>query len=127
AKCHYCEALSFRSDEENTVKEKEYSLPIQTWRNYTTISDKLVKWIEEERKIKQFVLQELNITEEKYYQPALGKETNNIVFNYFEGEKLVNKKYRSGGKHFTQTTGGKPIFYNINSVIDSEEVYIVEG
>ena len=56
AKCHYCEALSFRSDEENTVKEKEYSIPIQTWRNYTTISDKLVKWIEEERKIRQFVL-----------------------------------------------------------------------
>lgn len=126
-KCFRCEALTFRPDEENTVKEKEYTLPIQTWRNYTAISDKLVKWIEEERKIKQFVLQELNITEEKYYQPALGKETNNIVFNYFEGEKLVNKKYRSGGKHFTQTSGGKPIFYNINSVIDSEEVYIVEG
>lgn len=125
-KCHYCEALTFKEDT-HEVKEKEYTLPIQTWRNYTNLSDKMVKWIEDERKIKQFVLEELNITEEKYYQPALQKEVNNIVFNYFEGEKLVNKKYRSGGKHFTQSTGGKPIFYNINSVIDSEEVYIVEG
>lgn len=52
---------------------------------------------------------------------------NNIVFNYFEGEKLVNKKYRSGSKDFTQTKGGKPIFYNINSIIGEDECYITEG
>lgn len=125
-KCHYCEALTFRP-EENEPNEKQYTPPIQTWRNYTTLSDKLVKWIEETRKIKQFTLNELNVTEEKHYQPAIKKEVNNIVFNYFEGEKLVNKKYRSGGKHFTQSTNGKAIFYNINSAIDSKHVYIVEG
>lgn len=125
-KCHYCEALTFK-DNTNDIKEREYTLPVQTWKNYTKLSDNLVKWLETERKIKQFTLQELNVTEEKYYQPAIGKEVNNIVFNYFEGEKLVNKKYRSGGKHFTQSTGGKPIFYNINSAIDSKDVYIVEG
>lgn len=125
-KCHYCEALTFRPDE-TEPNEKEYIPPVQTWRNYTTISDKLVKWIEETRKIKQFTLNELNVTEEKHYQPALKKEVNNIVFNYFEGEKLVNKKYRSGGKHFTQSTNGKPIFYNINSIIDCDSAYIVEG
>lgn len=124
-KCHYCEALTFRDD--NEPAEKEYTMPVQTWKNYTNLSDKLVKWIEETRSIKQFVLQELKVTEEKYYQPAIGKEMNNICFNYFEGEKVVNKKYRSPQKHFTQSTGGKPIFYNINSVIDSKEVYIVEG
>lgn len=40
---------------------------------------------------------------------------------------MVNKKYRSGNKDFTQTKNGKPIFYNINSVIGAETVYIVEG
>ena len=69
----------------------------------------------------------LGVTEEKYYQPAKQKEVNNIVFNYFEGETIVNKKYRTSDKKFTQSKGGKPIFYNINSVIDAEEVYIVEG
>jgi twinkle protein len=125
-KCHYCDALTFR-DDNNETSEKEYTMPVQTWRNYTNLSDTLVKWLENERGIKQFVLQELKVTEEKYYQPAIKKEVNNICFNYFEGEKVVNKKYRSGGKHFTQSTGGKPIFYNINSVIDSKQVYIVEG
>src|SRR5690606_2777830 len=125
-KCHYCEVLTFREDETKTEKE-EYTLPVQTWKNYTDLSEKLVKWLETERGLNQFVLKEMNITEEKYYQPQIGKEVNNIVFNYFEGEKLVNKKYRSPNKCFTQSTGGKPIFYNINSVIGAKEVYIVEG
>lgn len=51
----------------------------------------MVKWIEEERKIQQFTLKELRVTEEEYYQPQLGKKVNNIVYNYFEGDVLVNK------------------------------------
>ena len=62
-----------------------------------------------------------------YYQPKHKKEVNNLVFNYFEGSKVVNKKYRTGSKDFTQSAGGKPIMYNINSVIGAEEVWIVEG
>lgn len=126
-KCFYCEALTFRDDEPKEYTEKTYTLPEQTWSNYTNISDKLVKWVEEERKIKQFTLKDLGVTEEKHYQPQKGKEVNNIVFNYFEGSKVVNKKYRSADKKFTQTTGGKPIFYNINSLRDQTEAYIVEG
>ena len=124
-KCHYCEALTFK-DNTNDI-ETTYTLPPQSWSNYTSLSDKLVKWVENERKIQQNVLKELQITEEKQYQPALGKEVNNLVFNYFEGERLVNKKYRSGDKKFTQSTNGKPIFYNINAIVDAKEVYIVEG
>lgn len=122
-KCFYCEALTFRQENET----KQYNLPPQEWKNYTKLSDQLVKYIENERKIYQTTLVSLGITEEKYYQPKKLKEVNNIVFNYFEGDKLVNKKYRSSDKCFTQTTGGKPIFYNINSIIGESECYIVEG
>lgn len=125
-KCFYCEALTFR-DSIQQQTEKTYQLPVQDWRNYTNISDKLVKWVESERKIAQSTLIDLGVTEEKYYQPKHKKEVNNIVFNYFEGETVVNKKYRSGDKSFTQSAGAKNIFYNINSVIGAEEVYIVEG
>lgn len=125
-KCFYCEALTFR-DNKKEFTEKEYTLPVQTWRNYTEISDNLVKWIKTERGINQSTLIYLGVTEEKFYQPALQKEVNNIVFNYFEGETLINKKYRSGGKHFTQSSGTKPMFYNINSIIGKKECFIVEG
>jgi len=125
AKCHYCEAISIRDKRERS--EKAYTLPPQTWQNYTGLSDKLVKWVATERKIRQETLIEFGITEERAYQPQHQKEVNNLVFNYFEGENLVNKKYRSADKQFTQTKGGKPILYNINSVIGQDEVWIVEG
>jgi len=126
-KCFYCESLTFRDSDEKNYSQKQYTVPSQSWKNYTQLSDKLIKWVEESRKINQSALIDLGITEEKFYQPKHKKEVNNIVFNYFEGENLVNKKYRSPDKSFTQTQGGKPIFYNINSVIGEDEVYIVEG
>lgn len=126
-KCFYCDSLTFREDKNNEVKEKDYKLPIQTWKNYTNLSDNLVKFIEETRGINQYTLNALKITEEKYYQPKIQKEVNNIVFNYFEKDILVNKKYRDSQKNFTQSAGTRSIFYNINSAIGSDEIYIVEG
>jgi twinkle protein len=129
AKCFNdsCNALFFRESIEKSVKENNYTLPVQNWKNYTSLSDALVKHCENERKINQFTLRHFEISEEKFYQPALQKEVNNVVFNYFEGETLVNKKYRSGNKKFTQSKNGKPIFYNINSIIGEKSCYIVEG
>lgn len=126
AKCFHCEALSFRDSVEKSTIQNNFKLPVQNWKNYTNLSDNVVKYFEG-RGIKQFTLNELNVTEEVFYQPALGKEVNNICFNFFEGETLVNKKYRSSSKNFTQTTGAKSIFYNINSVIGKKEAFIVEG
>jgi twinkle protein len=122
-----CSALFFRDSIEKSIVRDKYTLPEQIWKNYTNLSNQLVKWSEEERKINQYTLKHFGITEEKYYQPALNKEVNNIVFNYFEGDVLVNKKYRSGNKKFTQSKNGKPIFYNINSIIGEDECYITEG
>ena len=126
-KCFYCEALSFKDSEDIKKKtEIEYKIPTQDWKNYTALSDPMVKWLET-RKITQSTAIELGWTEEKQYQPALKKEVLNIVFNFFEGDTLVNKKYRSGDKKFTQSAGTKSIFYNINSVIGQDEAFIVEG
>ena len=122
-----CNALFFRDSVEKAMITENYILPKQEWRNYTELSDKLVKYCEGTRSITQLTLKHFNISEEKYYQPALEKDVINIVFNYFEGETLVNKKYRSGNKKFTQSKSGKPIFYNINAVIGEDSAYIVEG
>jgi twinkle protein len=126
AKCYNCDALSFKDSNTDFVKST-YKAPPQQWQNYTKLSDQMVNWIRDTRGIRQETLIHFGITEEKQYQPAKQKELNNIVFNYFEGDKLVNKKYRSGAKDFTQTTGAKRIFYNINSVIGANKCWIVEG
>lgn len=125
AKCHHCEAISIRSDYKENVRI-DYKIPEQTWKNYTDLSDSMVKWCES-RGLRQSTLKVMDITEEVYFQPQAGQKMNNIVFNYFEGDVLVNKKYRSGGKHFTQTAQTKPILYNINAALGQDELYIVEG
>lgn len=131
--CFYCEAYTIRDISEKNVK-KDYAFPSQEWRNFTNLPDKLVQWVWSERMISQNTLNQFGITQEEIYFPQVQKKQNAIVFNYFEGETLVNKKYRGvikvngeTKKAFTQHIGGKPIFYNINSIIGQEECYIVEG
>jgi len=121
-KCFYCDALTFRAEEET----KQYTEIKAEYKKPPVSEQKVISYINT-RKISESTLKSLYVTIERYYQPAKQSEVDNIVFNYYEGSKLVNKKYRSADKKFTQTTGGKPIFYNINSVIGNDEVYIVEG
>ena len=125
-KCFYCEALTFRESNLDKIQTK-YTYPSQEWKNYTQLSDKLVKYCWSERMISQNTLNHFDITEEEMYFPQHQSKKNAITFNYFEGELVVNKKYRSADKKFTQHSGGKPIFYNINSIIGFDKVYIVEG
>lgn len=121
AKCHYCEAISIRPEEGIT-----FTLPPQEWKNKTNFTDSFVKFAEG-RRISQQTLIDLKVTQEKYYMPQIQKEITCFVFNYFEGDVIVNKKYRDSQKNFTQSKDGKPIFYNINSIIGSDTAYIVEG
>lgn len=124
-KCFYCESLTFREDSKKST-EKEYA-NIENKHIKKASNELKIKNYISSRKIKESTLKRLYVTFENYYQPAKSKQVDNIVFNYYEGSKLVNKKYRSSDKKFTQITGGKPIFYNINAVIGQEEVFIVEG
>jgi twinkle protein len=124
-KCFYCESLTFKENI-SKIADNSYTMPSQDWCNYTNLSDSIVKFLES-RGISQRTANELGITEENHYQPSVNKNRLNIVFNYFEGDLVVNKKYRTSDKLFTQSTNGKSIFYNINSVINEKECYIVEG
>jgi twinkle protein len=125
AHCFHCEAVSFK-EESNTEIKKHYVEPPQDWENHTKLSDGMVKYCAE-RSIPQRILIEYGITEERQWIPALGKEANCITFNYFEGSKLVNKKFRDARKNFAQTKDSKRILYNINAAIGAETLYIVEG
>ena len=124
-KCHYCEEITIR-DFKSKPENKTFDLPPSNWANYTKVSDRVLKFLES-RGISQKTIIECKVTEEEYYQPALSKKVSNIVFNYFEGSTLVNKKYRSGDKKFTQSKNTKNIFYGINDIVGEKECYIVEG
>lgn len=122
-KCHYCEALTFREDTSKRNKTYADLEPVKG----ISYSDKFLNWVNKERGISKETLEALYVSEEMAYQPAKGKEMNSITFNYYEGSKLVQKKFRSPLKDFSASKGGKPILYNINASVGAEELWIVEG
>jgi twinkle protein len=122
--CHRCESISIRDKKEDEI---EYELPPQQWQNHTKISDKVVKWFSDVRKISQRTLIECKITEQIVYFPQKQKDLNAICFNYFDNDVLVSTKFRSGDKDFTQSANTKKIFYGINDIKNSDEIIIVEG
>lgn len=124
AKCFNCEALAFSEER----KEKSEKKPFKQLSQELTIqySQNLLSWLSK-RGISEKTARSLYVTEEQYYQPALKTEVNNIVFNYYKEAKLVNKKFRSADKKFTQVAGAESVMYNLNACIGSETVYVVEG
>lgn len=126
--CHYCGIKGARDLKENeTIADIHYETPSQDWQNYTTLSDKLVKWFKDVRGISQKTLIDCRITQQKCFFPQKNETLNAIAFNYFDGDKLITSKFRSGDKDFMQTPNTKKIFYGINDISTSDEIIIVEG
>ena len=131
ALCHYCDSVSFREDSSDSGlqlnKERTYEIPPQDWENHTSMSDKMVKYFRKARGISQRTLIENGVTEETQYIPGDQKEMNCMVFNYFRGEKILNKKFRSATKNFAKVKDAENLLYKENDIIDCEEVIICEG
>lgn len=129
-KWSYTEAIEYLAGKykimvEKDIAAKTYSKPV--WKNKTELSDKLVKWIEKERHIKQETLVKMKITEGLEYMPQAQAEINTIQFNYFRNDELINVKYRDGKKRMKLHKDGELIFYNLDSIKGAKEVYITEG
>lgn len=121
-RCNHCE---WRGNLKVMVEEKKvYQLP--KWKNNTQLSEKLVKWFEK-RGILQNTLLDARITEGLEYMPQVQKECNTAQFNYFKEGALINVKYRTAEKHFKLFKDGELIFYNLDSLKEQTECYIVEG
>ena len=126
ALCHNCGCYGFKDFEEKQ-KSEDYKLPqIQEWANFTSLPEAVVKRFDQ-RGIKQSTLQELRVTWEKGYIPALSKEVESVTFNYFVEDVIVNKKYRAAGKKFGQSPKTRNVFYNLNSLIGKKKCIIAEG
>ena len=106
-------------------EKKEYRKPV--WENKTDLSEKLVRWFENERKIKQETLLKMKISEGVEFMPQSEKKMNTVQFNYFRDGELVNIKYRTANKDFKMYSGAELIFYNLDCLKDNKSAIIVEG
>ena len=93
----------------------------------TTLSQKTERYWTETRHLAQSLLQELHITEQTEWMPQSQAEENCLCFNYFEGDTLVNTKFRSGQKHFKMVKDAELIPYNLNGILGTPECIITEG
>lgn len=113
----------------HTYKKKDdivtYKRP--EWNNNTKLSDKLVKWFEDVRKISQSTLRMAKVSEGMEWMPQTQKKENTIHFNYFRNEQLINIKYRDGKKNFKLVKDAERILYNVDCCHISNEIIICEG
>ena len=106
------------------MSDREYIKPPE--RKVIEVSTKVEQWFSG-RGISKKTLNDLMVTESVEYMPQTGKQENTIQFNYFIGEELINIKYRDGRKNFKLFKGAEKIFYNIDSITNSDTCVIVEG
>ncbi len=93
----------------------------------TTLSEDTERWLVETRCIPQSVIAALRITEQEEFKPQSGKKERCICFNYFEGEQLINTKFRALPKLFKMVQGAELIPYNIDSILGQTSCIIHEG
>jgi twinkle protein len=119
--CNHCNWSGYLREERQQIV---YSKP--EWKNKTELPEKVVKYFEG-RGIRQETLTKMQITAGSEWMPQAGKEVNTIQFNYFRNAELINIKYRDGAKNFKLHKDAELIFYNIDSIKETDTAIITEG
>jgi twinkle protein len=70
------------------------------------------------RGISEAILARNSIGHASVYMPQLEDHAGVVVFPYFRGGELVNRKYRTRAKHFRMDTGAERILYGLDDVAD---------
>jgi len=122
--CHHCGEILQLHTYKRKNSDKPYKKP--QWKNNTDLSEGLVKWFEG-RKIGQFALRRLKVSEGKEWMPQTKKEENTVQFNYFRDDELINIKFRDGRKNFKMVSEAEKILYNIDNARTNSDIVIVEG
>lgn len=129
AYCHYCQwKLNIREAE---LKEKQAREGNQCFtqspRQPAVLADEVVQWFGKQRGIPATVLMDAGVTSVEEYMPQTRRKELCICFNYYEGNRLVNTKYRDLNKNFKLIAGAELIPYNLNGIFGQPECIITEG
>lgn len=122
--CHNPKCNWSGSAKEYEPKRKDYILPEF---NNTSLSDKTLAWFTDTRGISKATLLRMKVTEQIEYMPQESKEMNCIVFNYFRGEAVINKKFRAKGKLFKMVKDAELIFYGLDCIEGQKDCVVCEG
>ena len=126
---NFIDALKWVANKNNiTIEETGVRKPIsKPTPRLEKLSKETISYFEDTRKISNDTLLRFGVTEATEWMPKAKAEINTICFNYIRNGELVNIKHRGKNKDFKMVKDAELIFYNLDSVKDSEIVYIVEG
>ena len=114
--CHKCGWHGYFGIKSESKPKKEYRLP--ETRNLTQLSQNNLNFFLER-----------GITQETVARNQIKNGKGDwFAFVYYEGEVMVNMKYRKGReKQFMQAGEAKPTMYKYNDIVGQNEIIICEG
>lgn len=114
--CHKCSWSGYFGERNEKEQYKEYKLPP---------TNKLTQLNKEHLNI----FLKRRITEDTIIRNKIQSAQGDwYAFVYYEGETIVNMKYRSGKeKRFMQAPEAKPTMYKYNDIANSDKIIICEG
>lgn len=122
--CNHCnEVFQLHTFKRKGGSDKVYVRPDFS---YVPPQEKVIEWFKS-RGISEATVNQLKISVGKEWMPQTQREENAIHFNYFIGDELINIKYRDGAKNFKLFKNAEKVFYNINSIANTDTAIIVEG
>lgn len=126
--CHHCGwSGSLKTGAQDRLqpgwKKPQWVRPAE--RPHSDLPEKALAWFDK-RGIPADVLSANGVGFTLAYMPQVEDRVNCIVFPYYRGGELVNRKYRDGNKNFRQEAGAERIFWRIDSV-DPEQLVMCEG
>jgi len=120
--CHNC-GFKGALTERTEIKRMTYKKP--TYKQ-ESIGEQGLQWLLK-RGITPATIEKLQITTPTRYMPQSKAEKRVIAFPFIKDNKVVNVKYRSFDKEFTQEADCEKILYNLDSIQGAETVIWVEG
>jgi twinkle protein len=116
-KCHHCQKKG------SVANVKQYTKPEPK----TEAPDSRVTKYFESRGISQETVDAFGVSMSIEWMPQDEQKHKVICFNYYDGDELVNIKFKTSDKKFKMVSGAKKIPYNLNRIKDSTEIIICEG
>ena len=122
AYCHYCN-WKLNIQWEERPKPEPFVAPTSS----VVLKNEHVEWFATQRNIPPSVLTAAGITSAEEFMSQTKKKEWCICFNYYEGKRLVNTKFRDLNKNFKLVSGAELIPYNLNGILNQPECIITEG
>ena len=91
------------------------------------LSKEFLDNFENVRKISNNTLLRFGVTEAIEWMPKARKEIKVVCFNYLRDGELINIKFRGKNKDMKLAKDAELIFYNLDSIKDTEDCVVVEG